>query len=148
MAACHFLDETTQRVQHVGDGLTWTRLRKEGHEIDRIPFMQGNTDFRIAFEAADTRALTGTRVDNDDRWFRRVETIFDTVVAYTSDTEQRIVSRPFEPASIENKLVVEVKERRLAGTLVGQQIVGTLAQRVDEEDPALPEVALIIQDIS
>ena len=148
MAACHFLDETTQRVQHVGDGLTWTPLRKEGDEIDRIPFMQGNTDFRIAFEAADTRALTGTRVDNDDRWFRRVETIFDTVVAYTSDTEQRIVSRPFEPASIENKLVVEVKERRLAGTVVGQQIVGTLAQRVDEEDPALPEVALIIQDIS
>ena len=148
MAACHFLDETTQRVQHVGDCLAWAWLGKEDDEIDRIPLMQGNTDFRLAFEAADTRAMTSTRIDNDDRRLGGVETIFDTVVGNASDAKQRIVCRLFEPASIENELVVEVKERRLASMVVGQQIVGTLAQRVDEEDPALSHVSLISQDIS
>jgi hypothetical protein len=50
MAARHFLDETTQGMEHVGDGLAWARLGKEDDEIDRIPFMQGNADFRIALE--------------------------------------------------------------------------------------------------
>ena len=80
--------------------------------------MQGNADFRLTLEAADTRALTGTRIDNDDRRLGRVETILDTIVAKAGDAKERIICRPFEPARIENELVVEVKERRLAGTIV------------------------------
>jgi len=110
--------------------------------------MQGNAHFRFALEAADARAMARTWIDDDDRGLGRVETIFNTVVAYARDAEQRIVCRLFEPASIDNELIVEVKQRRLARTVVGQQIVGTLAQRVDEEDPALPDVTLIIQNIS
>ena len=65
MAACHFLDEPAQRVEHVGDCLAWARLGKEDDEIDRIALMQGNADFRLALEAADTRTMTGTRIDDD-----------------------------------------------------------------------------------
>jgi hypothetical protein len=69
MAARHLLDEPTQGVEHVGDGLARARLRKENDELDGIPLVQGNADFRLALEAADTRAMTGTRIDNDDRRF-------------------------------------------------------------------------------
>ena len=110
--------------------------------------MQGNADFRFALKAADAGAMAGTWIDNDHRRLGRVETILDAVVAKAGDAEQRIVCRLFEPASIENELIVEVKQRRLASTVVGQQIVGTLAQCVDEEYPALPDVTLIIQNIS
>ena len=87
MAACHFPDETTQGVQHVGDCLAWARLGKEDDEIDRIPLMQGNADFRLALEAADTRTVTGTRIDNDDGRLGGVETILNAFVGYAGDTE-------------------------------------------------------------
>jgi hypothetical protein len=148
VAACNFLDKPAQGVQHVGDRLSWARLRKESDEIDRIPLMQGNADFRFALKAADAGAMAGTWIDNDNRRLGRVETILDAVVAKAGDAEQRIVCRLFEPASIDNELVFEVKERRFASTIMGQQIIGTLAQRVDEEYPALPDVTLISQDIS
>src|SRR6266516_7094500 len=112
MAACHFSDEPAQRVEHVGDRLAWARLRKEGDEVDRIPFMQGNAHFRFALEAADARAMPSTWIDDDDRRLGRVEAIFNTGVANAGDAEQRIVCRLFEPARIENEFVIEVKQRR------------------------------------
>src|SRR5579863_899 len=113
------LNEPAQSMKHIGDRLALARLRKEGDEIDRIPLMQGNADFRLALEAADARALTGTRIDNDDRRLGWVETIFNADVAKASDAEERVVCRPFEPASIENELVVEVDKRRFACPIVG-----------------------------
>ena len=62
--------------------------------------MQGNPDFRLALEAADTRAMTGTRIDNDDRRPGGVETILNAVVGYAGDAEQRVVCRPFDPAGV------------------------------------------------
>ena len=41
--------------------------------------------------------------------FEGSSTVFDTVVANTGDTQQRIVCGLFESARIENELVVEVK---------------------------------------
>ena len=42
--------------------------------------MQRNADFRIALEPADTRTMTGTRIDDDQRGLGEVETILNTVV--------------------------------------------------------------------
>ena len=115
-----FLDKPTQSMEDISNCLAGTGFRIEDDKIDRKPFMQGDSDFRVAFEPADTWAMTGTRIHNDDRGLGGVEAILNAVVGNAGDAKQRVVCRLFEPASIENELMVEVKKRGLARTVVGQ----------------------------
>ena len=61
------------------------------------------------FETADTRAMTGARVYDHDRWLGLVEAVFQTVLADPGDAQQGIVGGPRKLPAIEDHLVVEVE---------------------------------------
>ncbi len=71
--------------------------------------------------------MARARIKDHDRWLGRVETVFKAIVTHAGNAKQSVVGRPFEPASIENELVVEIEKRRLASPFVCQHVVSTLA---------------------
>ena len=70
-----FLDEAAQHVLHIVECLADDRLRKEDHEIDRVPDTQRDPHFRIAFEPADPGAMSGTRIHDHDRRLVGIDTV-------------------------------------------------------------------------
>ena len=71
--------------------------------------------------------------------FSGIEAVFETVLAHPRDAQERVVGRPFEPACVEKGLVIEVEQRRFAGPLMREHVVGALPERVPEQDRALEE---------
>jgi len=138
-----FSHEPAQRMQHVRHGLALHRFRIVHDEIDRIAFVHGDPDFGLALESADPRAMTCARIDDHDRRLCRIETILQALVAIACDAEQRVIDRALEAARVEDKLVVEIEQRRFARPLVRDHVVRALPQRVPEQDGPLPKIALI-----
>ena len=103
-----------------------------------MTFVHGNPDLGVAFEAPDARAVSGAWIDNHDRRLGRIETVLDTFVVVLSDRCQRIVHGPFELTRVQQDFVVEIEQWRLAGPLMSDHVVGTLSQRVPEQDGSLP----------
>jgi hypothetical protein len=74
--------------------------------------------------------VAGTGIENDDRRLSGAQAILQAIVANPRDPQERVVGRALEAASVENDLVIEVEEGRLARALVRQHVVGPLPQRV------------------
>ena len=54
-------------VDHIGHGLSGLGLREKNHKVNGVAGPQRDAHFRIRLEAADARAMAGTRID-DDEW--------------------------------------------------------------------------------
>jgi hypothetical protein len=63
------------------------------------------------------------------------------------DAKQSVVGRTAEPPGIEHELIVEIQNRRLSRTFVLKHVLGALGQRIEEDNPAFPDIALIGQEI-
>jgi hypothetical protein len=139
----HPFDEAAQGMVDIGECLTRTRLGIEHDEVHRVAVPKSETDLGFLLESSDARTVPGARIEHDDRGLCGIETIAKASVRDASDAQQSVVRRPIEPAGVENDLITEVEERRLAGALMRQQVVGALPQGVDEENGTLPDVALV-----
>jgi len=139
-----FLDETAQRVVHVGQRLTGRGFREEDHEIDRMPFMQRHADLGVLLEPTDPGAMAGARIDNDDRRLVGIDAILPALVADLDNAQQGVVHGVREVARIEDRLVLEVKQGGQARALMLQHVVGALAQGIPEQDRALPKIETIV----
>ena len=89
------------------------------------------------------RRIHGDRV----RDHQVVETIVETVIADPGDAKQSIIGRGREPPRIGDELIVEIEQRWLSGAVVRQHLVRTLAQGIEEQDRALPQVTLISKEV-
>ena len=130
----HFQHETAQSVQHVSQGLPGARFGIKYDEVDRMPLVKGDADLRLLLEATDSGAMSRPRIDDDDWRFRRIEAVVETMIGKTRDAQQSLVGRVVEPPCVDNEFVVEIQERRLACTLMGQEVVRPLAQGIEEQD--------------
>ncbi len=93
MALAHELDEAAQRMEDINRRLAGAGLGEEDHEVDRMPGVHGDPYLRITLEAPDSRAVTRARIDDDDRWLRRVEAVLQARLPDRRDPEQRVVRR-------------------------------------------------------
>ena len=143
MALRDVRDERLQRASTSAKRLVRAGLRKEDDEVDGVAHVQGHPDLGVALEAADAGTVSGTRIENDHGRLRGIDAIVPAVVADLGDPEQRVVRWAFELAGVEQRLVLEVEQRRQAGPLVLEHVVGALAHRVEEEDRPLQDIALI-----
>lgn len=102
-------NKAAQRVEHVGQRLTMLRLREEDDEIHGMALVHRQTNFRVALEAADSRSITCTRIDDDNRRFCRIDAIHPALVTDFDDSEQGIVRGALKLTRVEDHLKFEIK---------------------------------------
>ncbi len=130
-------------VGDVGKRLPRFGIRIKDHEVDRVTGLQRHADFRVFLEAADARAMTGARIDDDVG----TQLVVDLHARRRDDAHECVVDGPLERAPVGQHLVAIREHRRLAGLLVGDPVVAALAQRVPEEDRTLREVDRVLGPI-
>ena len=138
-----FLDEAAQRMVNIGEGLPLFGFGKEYDEIDRVALVHRNAHLAVALEAADARAVAGARVDHDHRRPGHVDAIVPAIIADFGDPEERVVGGTVEVACVEKGFVLEIQKRRHSTPLVLDHVVGALAQRIQEQNPAFKQVLRI-----
>ena len=109
--------------------------------------MQGHADFGVVLEATDARSVPGARIEHHDRRLVRIDAIVPAVLAHLRNPQQSVVRRMVEATRVEDRLVFEVQERRQAGALMREHVVGPLPKRVPEQDRPLPKVNLIVEEV-
>ena len=133
----NFAQERRFGRTNVGQGLLRLRLGKEDDEIDRMAFPERNANLGFALEPADTAAVPGAGIDDDPRAavvarrhrpFRRV------------NVHERVIDRAIELAAVDNHVVVEGEDRPETFFFARDAGIAALAQRIQVEYPALPEV--------
>jgi len=128
MSLDHFLDKTSLGFAHIFDCLTGHRVRKKPDEIAGMSGGERHSDFAVVLHAANSRAMTGARVEHDKRPFARV----DRSAFGRDNPYQRVIHRAGQQAPIEDQLDVKVQHvRRLAG-IVLDAIIAALTQYVQE----------------
>src|SRR6266487_4242930 len=126
------------------------------------PVARGSTASTAAANSRKTSVLsgsslgrTGAPIEDDHRRLVRVDAVFPADVADLQDPEQRIdlqdpeqriISRPLRSPRVRDHFIFEVQQRRQAGALVLQHVVGAPAQRVPEQDGPLPHIAGVVQE--
>jgi hypothetical protein len=133
----HLAQERDLGGDHRLDRLPGHWIREEHDEVARVAELERNADLAIHLEAADSRAVPGTRVDHHERAHSRVG---GRVTLGRPDAHQRVVRGLLQAAPVDDDLVVEHQHRRAAGSLVFQILVAALAQYVEGQDGALPGV--------
>ena len=140
MTAGDFGDKIAQGIVYVGQRLSWHRLGKEDHEIDRMALVHSHADFAVVLEAANARPVPCARIDDDDRRFRLVHAILPAIVSDSRDPEQRIIGGPVESAGIHQELVIEIQKRWHALPFMRYHVVGAFPQGIEEQQPAFEGV--------
>ena len=139
MQLAHLLHELLLGLADVEQRLARLGVAEEDDEVDGMTLAQRDADLRVVLEAADTRAVPGARVDDHVGSPLRV----DAHALRRHDAHQRIVDRTGELPAVNDHLVVEMQDRRQSRTVVLDEIVATLAQRIPEQDRALREIGRV-----
>ncbi len=69
----HLLHELLFGMAHVEQRLPRLGIAEEDHEVDRVSGAQRDADLRVVLEAADARAVAGTRIDDHVRPQLRID---------------------------------------------------------------------------
>lgn len=108
-----------------------------------MPFVQRHADFGVALESAKARAMSGTRVDDDDGGLSVIDTIFDVVFMTTRYPQQSVIGRALEVPRVENGFIFKVERHRHTRFLMRQHVVGPFTQYIEEQHAALPAIGLV-----
>ena len=123
----------------VEDCLSRFRLGEEDHEIDGVPELKGNADFRFLFKAADARPVARAGVDDDEG----TPCVIDLHTCRRDDPDQGIVDGTLEGPSIGDDLPLEGQKRGGAFLYVLDVVVAALAQDIPEEHRSLRKVGRV-----
>ena len=123
-------------VPDVHQGLARDRLRVEPDEVDRVAGAEGEADLGIELEPTDPRALSSPRVHDDDGPLRGI----DRQSLWRPDLHQGIVARSVQLATVDEDVIAEDQDRRLALGDVLQKDVAALTHHVPEQHGALDRV--------
>ena len=111
MQLVHLAEKRDLGGPHGLDRLAGDRLREEHHEVARVGVLERDADLAVHLEAADAGAVAGARVDDDERPLLRVG---QRAGRRRLDPRQRVVRGALELAAVDDDLVVEDEQRRLA----------------------------------
>ena len=108
--------------------------------IDRMPRPERHADFALRFHSPDARAVTGARINHDDRWLKGI----DRSARWRDNPHKRVVDRPLKGASIQDKLSRKAQHIRDILGRLSQIRVSPLVERVEEKYAALPGVRPVV----
>jgi hypothetical protein len=128
------LDEDSLGARNAFDRLTRHRLGEETDEIAGVTRLHRDADLAVGLEAADPRAVTGARIDHDER----PALLIDLDAFRRDDPHQRIVDRLLQLAAVDDQLrrVTQHMRGRLGHMI--PILVAALAHDVEEQHAALP----------
>ena len=135
MPADNLLEEPRLGCPDVHQGLARDRLRVEPDEVDRVAGAEGEADLGIELEPTDPRALSSPRVHDDDGPLRGI----DRQSLRRPDLHQHIVAGSVQLATVDEDVIAEDQDRRLALGDVLQKDVAALAHHVPEQHGAWTE---------
>ncbi len=139
----HLAHERLLGVAHVDQRLARLGVAKEDDEVDGMALAQRDAHLRVVLEAADSRAVSRARVDDDVRSPLGI----DGDAVWRNDPHQRVVHRTRERAPVDDRLVVEVQHGRQALLRMLDEVVAALADRVPEQDGALRRVHCVAHPV-
>src|SRR4029078_11144970 len=119
----HPAKEPLLGLAYVEQGLAGLRVAEEYHEVDRMPLAQRHADLRVVLEAADARAVTRARIDDDVRTPPGI----DCHALRGHDAYQRVIDRALELAAVDHGLKIEVQHRRQARLRMLDKVITALA---------------------
>jgi len=140
MAARDLLEELGLGAGDVEQGLTLDRFGLEGDEVDRMAGAQRDTDLGVRLEAADAGAMAGARVDDHDRPPRRIH----HRAIRRQDAQQRVIAGLRQVAAVDQQLMFELQQRRLAGAQVVEEHVAAFPHRVQRQQRTLPGIRRVV----
>ena len=118
------------------DGLARHGIRKEPDEITGMAGVECHADLAVGLESADARAMSGARVDDDERPARRIE----LDAGRWNDPDERVIDRPIERAAIDKELHLVVEHMRGGLSQMLAVLVAAPAHDVPEQHAALRRV--------
>ena len=128
MAHDHLPNKASLCLAYVLDRLTGHRVRQKTDEVAGMACRERDPDLAVVLHAADTGAMPGARVKNNERPLARV----DRGAFGWDDPQQSVINRPRQRAPIEHELGLKAQHiRRLPG-IVLDAIVATLAQYIKQ----------------
>ena len=132
----HLFDEDRFGARNALDGLARHGFGQEADEIAGMARLHGDADLAVGLEAADAGAVTGARIDHDERPALQV----DLHALGRDDAHQRVVDRLFQLAAVDDQFggVAQDMRRRLGDMLA--VLVAALAHDVEEQHAALPGI--------
>ena len=113
-----------------------------------MAMLERHADFRIALGSANTGAVTGARINNDDRTFGFGRTILAFVAAVDmirryivaaafGNSDQCIVGWPLKIFGVQDHFVIICQHRRLAATDMFDVVIASFAENIRENDRPL-----------
>ncbi len=132
----HALEKGSFGACDVLDRLPRHRLGQEADEVARVTGPEGNADLALRFEAADAGAVSGARIDDDER---------PLLLVYLDgsrrrDADQNVVDRSRQLAPIHDELAAELQHMGGGLRVVLSISLAALLQDVQHEDAALPRI--------
>lgn len=104
VALGHHVDECGQGLDDCAHGLALDGLRIEHYEVHGMAFEQCHANFRIAFEAANARAVAGAWIDHQHRRGAFAHMLLQGVGATASDTQEPVVARRLQVVAVSHLL--------------------------------------------
>ena len=120
-------------ARDVLDGLARHGVGQEADEIAGMAGLEGDADLAVGLEAADAGAVSGARIDDDERPPRRI----DLDARRRNDAHEAVVDRPIERAAVDDELDLVVEHMRRGLGQVLAVLVAALAHDVPEQHAAL-----------
>ena len=136
-----FLDEQRLCVPDILDGLIGHGFGEEADEVAGVPRGERDANFAVLLHSADAGAMTGTRIDDDERPFCRI----GNGAGWRNYPHQPVSDRTVERSSVEDKLNVEVQNVRGIERIMLMIIIAALAKHIEEKGGALRGILKIFE---
>ena len=135
------LNEDGEGARNVLNPLSFHRQSRKPREVDRVPGSERFTDLARLLEPANSRSLSGTRIDDDDDG---AVGVVDLDAFRRNDAQQRVIDRMAQFVATHHKLAVVDQDRSRRMRQHVLVLVAALAQYVQEQNRPLPGVAHIL----
>ena len=126
MSLDDLIDEPGLGLANILDRLARDWVRQKTDEIARMPGLERNADFAVVLHAADTGAVAGPRIKDDERPFVRV----DGGALGRDDARQHVIHRTRELSAIEHQFDIEAQDMRCFAGIVLDIVVAALPQHI------------------
>ena len=141
VAGDHMLQECRFCARNVLDCLACHGIGEEADEIAGMTGLDRDADLAVGLEPANTRAVAGPRIDDDERPLPLIE----VEVARWHNTRQDIVHWACELAPVHDELNLEFQDVRGGLCRMCRVALTTLRHHIEEESRALKGIRPIVR---
>jgi hypothetical protein len=123
-------------ARNILDGLARHRIGEKADEITGMAGLERHPDLAVGLEAADPRAMPGSRIDHDERPAQGI----DVNACRRNDPHEAIIDRPLQRAAVDDQLYLVLEHmRRSLGEMLAI-LITALAHDIPEQHGPLRRI--------